>query len=173
MSQWRPIVGFEGLYSVSDLGNVRSEARVVPFVSKLGMPTSRRTVARVLKNFDNGAGYPTVCLGRGHKATVHTLVLAAFIGPRPPGAEACHDNGNQGDCRLANLRWDSRQGNRRDMVRHGTQARGEGSPVAKLTEAEARAIKTDARSQREIAAVYGIGQMQVSRIKRGVRWAHL
>lgn len=54
--------------------------------------------------------------------TVHTLVLEAFVGPRPDGADACHENGNRRDARLTNLRWDSRSGNVQDAVRQRTHS---------------------------------------------------
>ena len=50
---------------------------------------------------------------------VATLVLLAFAGPRPPGMEACHANGDASDDRLENLRWDTSSANKFDTVRHG------------------------------------------------------
>jgi hypothetical protein len=53
---------------------------------------------------------------------VHQLVLEAFVGPRPRGMESCHNNGNQTDNRLVNLRWDTKSENNLDRVRHGTHS---------------------------------------------------
>lgn len=50
---------------------------------------------------------------------VHTAVLLAFVGERPEGLEACHNNGIPSDNRLENLRWDTRSSNRRDTILHG------------------------------------------------------
>lgn len=59
---------------------------------------------------------------RGNKriVCVHILVLEAFAGPRPLGAEACHRNGNPSDNRLENLYWGSHADNMKDMTQHGT-----------------------------------------------------
>jgi hypothetical protein len=65
-------------------------------------------------------GHLSVVLGRRNTRMVHTLVLEAFVGPRPPGKEACHGNGQPGDNRLSNLRWGTRSENIADAVRHGT-----------------------------------------------------
>ena len=63
------------------------------------------------------SGYLAVTLWRkGQQNTkyVHRLVLEAFVGPCPPGMEACHNNSNPADNRLSNLRWDTRQANHKD-----------------------------------------------------------
>jgi hypothetical protein len=58
--------------------------------------------------------------GRSASKKIHTLVLEAFVGPRPPGLVACHGNGDHFDNRLRNLRWGTYSDNAYDQVRHGT-----------------------------------------------------
>jgi len=57
---------------------------------------------------------------------------------------------------------------RPDLVR-----RGEKQPNAKISEADAIAIKADSRLHREIAASYGLSRPTVSMIKSGRLWKHL
>lgn len=45
--------------------------------------------------------------------------------------------------------------------------------LSPLDGAQVLAIRKDARSQRAIAKDYGVTQMTVSRIKRGLRWTHV
>lgn len=113
--EWRPAVGFEGRYEVSDLGRVRS------LLPTSGTNGGRRRGAPdgVLKPTPSGKYY-TVSLGRRNTRTVHTLVLEAFVGPCPEGLEACHNNGDHADNTLGNLRWDTRSENAKDKTRHGT-----------------------------------------------------
>lgn len=117
--QWRPIPGWEGLYDVSDVGRVRSCSRVV--VGRNGRPLTVNQ--RILTGTVNEHGYVRVSLCRGNARFtrgVHQLVLLAFAGPAPDGHEACHNNGDPGDNRLINLRWDTRSSNMLDRTTHGT-----------------------------------------------------
>jgi len=122
--RWLPVPGYEGLYEVSSHGGIRSLDRTVP----IDVPGRRSYVARrrgrMLRQTPTGSGYLAVSLSRGPTQTktwtVHTLVALAFIGPRPPGHEVCHNDGNPMNNNLSNLRYDTISGNRRDAVEHGT-----------------------------------------------------
>lgn len=160
METWKDVVGYVGFYEVSDHGQIRS--------AKTGR----------LKKFTNDRQKrrPFVGLWRDNKIRViypHKAVLEAFVGPRPQGMEACHNNGNPFDNRLENLRWDTPRNNQLDRIKHGTSNRGERCAAAKLTEAQVRAILADTRLQRIIAAEYGVLQNTISRIKSGKRWKHV
>lgn len=168
---WRPALGFDGIYSVSTLGRVRSEPRVVVHSSGGEM----RRVGRLLA-INLATKYPTVQLCRGGKIklrTVHSLVLEAFVGPRPDGAECCHNDSDPMNCALSNLRWDTRAGNFGDMVPNGTRRRGARHHLAKLTSEQVEAIRSDTRTHELIAADNGITASNVSHIKRGKSWAWL
>lgn len=60
------------------------------------------------------------------------FVLLAFVGPRPEGMEACHNNGDCTDDSLGNVRWDTPVNNKADMKRHGTDLSGDRNGNAKL-----------------------------------------
>jgi hypothetical protein len=119
--QWRAIPNYEGFYEVSETGLVRSLPRVVPS-PRPGQSTTR-IPGRALNGSVDGTGYLAVGLHRdGRRAVrkIHRLVLEAFVGPCPEGMEACHNDGDGLNNRLENLRWDTRSGNMRDRVLHGT-----------------------------------------------------
>jgi hypothetical protein len=127
--RWKPVVGFEQWYEVSDMGRVRS---------------SRRGGLRILRPGLSTGGHLSVALGRGNTRMVHALVLAAFVGPRPPGADSRHLDGNYINNRLDNLSWGTRSENIRDAIRHGTwesekRAAGRRSPANLASLARARA----------------------------------
>ena len=79
MEQWRSVKGYEGLYEVSNLGNVRSVDRAT--IHKDGKQTTHK--GKLLKiGTDSRKGYRIVYLSKdGKKRTVkvHRLVAIAFI----------------------------------------------------------------------------------------------
>lgn len=127
------------------------------------------------------AGYPVVGLktskGKHRVVPVHLLVLAAFIGPRPDGMEACHRNGDRGDARLGNLRWGSRKSNHRDQYRHGTRIQGESHPGAKITEEDVRLLRylrdVEKTTFRELGERFGIHLSTAHHIYTGHLWGHI
>lgn len=116
---WKPVLGYEESYEVSDRGRVRS-------VDRVKVDTTGRTYffqGCVLRPAPKRSGHLTValCSGgqRGRSYDVHRLVLDAFVGPREVGEEARHLNDDPSDNRLANLAWGSRSENGFDRVRNG------------------------------------------------------
>lgn len=158
---WKPVVGYEGLYEVSDLGRVRS------------LRSNKILSARPNKH----SGYVAHHLSRAGTIKAfytHSLVLETFVAPRPNEEyQACHNNGNRSDNRVGNLRWGTRAENYEDARRHGTNSKGVRHGGAKLTEQAVSAIRADQRLHREIASAYGISRSRVSAIKSRKDWAWL
>lgn len=170
---WKAIPGFEGLYEVSDLGRVRSLDR------KCRAGKLRRGRMKSI-TINNATGYLTVSLSRdGHVSAhhVHSLVLSAFVGPRPNGADACHfPDRDKKNCRLDNLRWDSRKNNHKDKETHGTLPKGERHAGAKLTDSDVvtiRALRARGKTFRKIAEQFGVATMTAYRAAVGDSWSHL
>lgn len=100
---WKPIAGYEDAYEVSDLGRVRSLPREV--VSG-GLARKRRGVVR--RTYPGNKNEPRLFLsieGRRKSFYVATLVLEAFVSPRPEGMEARHRDGVNANNTLQNLWW--------------------------------------------------------------------
>ena len=123
--EWRPVVGYEGLYEVSDLGRLKRLARITEPTSY--HPNGRRYGEQILDPA-RGSGYRTTRLYRNGDAQtvkIATLVCEAFHGPRPEGMVTCHWNDVRDDDRAANLRWGTLSDNARDAVRNGRRLRVE------------------------------------------------
>lgn len=100
---WRPVVGQEGNYEVSNIGNVRSLDR---FINHPKSKTGKNYVkGRILKKIKQNHGYYCVSLKHGQKTTVHSLVAEAFIGPQRRGYHIDHINRVRTDNRVENLRY--------------------------------------------------------------------
>lgn len=117
---WKPIPGFEGHYDASNLGRIKSLARVV--IRSNGV--SQTWPERILSPGRTTSGHFAVSLRGANKKPksirVHQLVMWAHVGPTPPGMEVCHNNGVHTDNRLDNLRFDTHANNMADLRKHGT-----------------------------------------------------
>jgi len=106
MEQWKPILGYEGFYEVSDLGRVRSVERIVKSSSRNG--GQRRRPSKILRQNPKKEGYLAICLSKDGKVKthlVHRLVAEAFC-PKGEGQEQVnHINYNRSDNRAINLEW--------------------------------------------------------------------
>lgn len=114
--EWRPVVGFEGLYEVSNLGRVRSLDRIVKRV-KTGQLFCR---GQILKPLRLATGYSRVDLAKNkkhfHKA-IHRLVAEAFIPNPEKKPYVNHINGERSDNRVLNLEWADNSDNQRHRFR--------------------------------------------------------
>lgn len=130
VEQWRPVVGYEGSYEVSNHGRVRSLDRVLEHHGPQGRRFQTKRKGQMLANCSHSAGYHQVWVRNAaapgqkrRKAFVHVLVALAFLGEPPhSGMEVCHYDGDPTNNNVHNLRWDNVSGNRRDAVRHRTHS---------------------------------------------------
>ena len=119
-----PVKGYEGLYEVTEIGQVRSIERkiqgkdgaVYPFKGRILCPHTHKDT-----------GYLQVSLWKENKGTqqyIHRLVAEAFI-PKDEGRDFVnHINGNKQDYNLSNLEWCTRSEN----MLHSTYVLGNPKP---------------------------------------------
>lgn len=169
MEHWKPVVGWEAVYEVSNHGSVR-RASAGP-ATKIG---------RRLKPYPDTMGYPTVrlCnLKRIRQYTVHTLVAAAFIGPRPEGLDVNHRDGIKSNNRDSNLEYCTCGENIRHAFASGlvkTRCRGEKHHKAKLKESDVRDIRANnGISAAEWGRVLGVSRNTIHRVRSGQNWRHI
>jgi hypothetical protein len=182
---FKAIDGFPG-YCVGDDGSVWSRHKRMKRPGHVSRPSRpghfwglsdewRRLCPSV-----NTIGYVRVGLsrdGRRCNRYIHDLVLTAFVGPRPPGALACHfPDRDRTNNRASNLRWDTPKANARDAVVHGTNLAGTRHPKAKITDRDVREIrrlKAEGLTGKQIGELFGMNRNSINRIAAGKAWAHV
>lgn len=116
--KWLPVVGYEGLYEVSDAGRVRSLGRIDV--------RGRAWPAQLMKLSRRPNGYQFVQLTSSttHRRlfAVHRLVAKAFV-PNPDALPIVRhwDDDKDNNC-ASNLLWGTDADNKRDAVRNGKNA---------------------------------------------------
>lgn len=171
---WKDVLGYEGLYKVSNWGRVKTVVR-----RHTSMPN------RIMKATNNPNGYPMIGLvkkfrGKQQRRCVHTLVLEAFIGVAPEGKECNHKDGNPTNNHLENLEWVTPKEN----LEHSYRVLGRRPSVnircgdqhhnTKLTLTKVKQIKhwlASGVSMREIGRRSGVHWTSIRSIRDGKTWA--
>lgn len=110
----------------------------------------------------------------------HRVSFELFKGPIPAGKLVMHTCDNRGCVRPSHLKPGTSLDNNRDMMAKGRyrlgvmpNRSGSANQNAKLTELDVRAIRSDTRPRRIIAAEYGITPGHVRHIKVRIAWGHV
>lgn len=173
---WRPVVGYEGRYSVSSKGRVRSEPKDV--IRRNGNYRTAQRVMRPAKGINQKYLSLRLTDAHGNQRThyIHVMVLEAFVSARPLQMDACHCDGNSVNNAARNLRWDTRSANHRDKNDHGTATIGERHPMAILddrTVLEMRKRRSEGASATVLAREFNVSRMTAFRAATGRSWSHL
>jgi hypothetical protein len=101
---WKPVVGYEGLYEVSNMGRVKSCARSYTRVDGATITLKEK----LFQQCKNVWGYPMCNLWKNKikkNIPVHRIVATTFIPNLENKRTVNHKNGIRDDNRLDNLEW--------------------------------------------------------------------
>lgn len=127
----------------------------------------------------NNKGYACLNVKSGSRLVSRLLCKKRNGAPPTTRHQAAHSCGNGHLACVApwHLSWKTRKENMADTKIHGTHRFGEQAPGgAKLTTPDVRQIRKLLRreiSQQVIGTMFGVSQGAISRIKRGLLWAHI
>lgn len=174
---FKPVIGYEDFYEVSNYGRVISIKRerwngyffqIIP----------RRVICHSLGK--GKLAYYSVQLWKSNerkKWYVHRLVALAFLKP-PVDQTVNHKNGNKINNFYWNLEWMSFFQNNQHSIDTGLTWRYHGTDVhcSKLTDHKVMEIKellSKGYSQRKLAAMFHVSRGPIQRIAEGTGWKHV
>jgi hypothetical protein len=163
--EWRDVVGYEGLYEVSNYGNIRNY----------------KTKIKKLFVFDK-KGYVRVSLYKNSKPTmkrVHRFVALAFISNPLKKSQVNHIDGDKDNNIVSNLEWVTNQENMTHAIKSGlfdnvrNNNKGSKNNSAKLTENDVFEIRKSDLNYSVLAKKYNVDRSNIYLIVKRKKWNHI
>lgn len=171
---WKDIPEYEGIYQVSNLGNLKSYDRIVLFGK---IKALRKGKLLSLRHNPNDYLYTVFSVNKNRKTVKpHRIVAEVFLPNTENKRCVNHINGIKIDNRVDNLEWVTYSENTKHAVKIGlkTGKRGENSHLAKLTKEQIENIRiiysNGNISQLKVAKLFNVSQPQINRIINNVNW---
>lgn len=159
---WKDVVGYEGLYKVSNTGKVYSY-----------FYTLRGIKNRLLKGFVKKSGYTVVSLSKDKKfktCSVHRLVAQAFIINHSNKPDVNHIDNNRSNNCVSNLEWCTNEENRKHCVVQKRHSHNETHSNSKLTLQNVKNIRNSDLLNKELASKYSVDVSIISKVKNNKIW---
>ncbi len=165
--EWKPVVGFEDHYIVSNKGRVKR------------ISFTQRTDIEYISGTLTSHGYRVVTftvLGKCHRTYMHRVVASAFL-PNPESRpQVNHIDGDGQNNTVDNLEWVTAQGNLLHRSRVLGKERGDNHHAATLNTQQVMLIRyliRDGRKNREIAKQVGVPAKKISELRSRKIWSHI
>jgi len=175
---WKSVIGYEGIYEISSIGNLKSLNRKIKHRTKKGFAIKKELILKST----NSNGYKLFILskdGFSSSVSVHRLIAKAFI-PNPKNKpQVNHINGIKTDNRVENLEWCTNSENVNHAINTGliVLRKGEGSRNFKLTDSIVleirRLYESGSFTQKHLAHKYSVCKKTISNIICRKNWNHL
>lgn len=166
MKTWKPVIGYENEYEVSDYGDIKR------------IKSGKGAVAgRLLRPYLNPNGYLYVTLTKNciqKDFLLHRIVAAAFIGKS--SSQINHKDGNKENNAVSNLEYVSPRENLIHATRILHKRRGDKHWNSRLSEADVIVIlslRNSGLTHQQIANAFKVSRTTISEIFLCRKWKHL
>jgi len=171
MEIWKSVLGYEGLYEVSDLGKVLSIYREVYHpITKIQKVFERILIPDLRK------GYFVVTLcknGKKKSYGIHRLVAKSFLTNDNCKPEVNHKNGLKTDNRVKNLEWVTSSENQIHAVKTGLHKSGSNHINSKLLNTDILEIRCNNFPYKKLSEIYKVSKSTISNIKNFKTYKHI
>jgi hypothetical protein len=181
---WKPVVGYEGYYEISNLGRVKTSAIFIRHDGNWSEEGGYIKKIKIRNQQTNRYGYKTIklCkLGNCKQMRVHRLVAEAFIPTDNLNNQINHIDGDKTNNNIANLEWVTAAENMRHAWETGLVNKdhtiGSKHHNALLDEQKVVEIRklyeAGGITQKEIAEMYGVKFGTIKDVISKRTWNHV
>lgn len=174
---WKEIEGYEGLYEVSDKGNVRSKDRTIIYNNGKKVFYKGKEKSQITDKY--GYSYVSLYKGQKHKqGVIHRLVANAFIPKVKEKNHINHIDGIKSNNHAENLEWCTPKENSLHAIEKGLlkDVVGVNHYKAKLDEDDVREIRRrtkEGETYQSLANDFGVAKSTIGFIVRRKTWKHI
>jgi hypothetical protein len=165
MEEWKDVNGCEGIFKISNYGNVKSLERI----TKNGINSKRLVKERILKNNISKTGYYVVDLKVNNKRKtfkVHRLIALHFIEKVENKDYVNHIDGDKLNNAISNLEWCTIKENNNHAINLGlVKNRGVNNSKSKLNSEDVIFIRNSNLKLKELAIKFNMCESGISKIK--------
>lgn len=169
---WKDIIGYEGLYQISNMGRVKALS-----VRKLRGIYYHTQPEKIMKLNTSGKRYYNVQLSRDNinkYYSVHRLVATHFVPNIENKSTVNHIDGDRYNNCYSNLEWCTVKENIHHALRTGLKkAFGENHKHSKLKNEDVLFIRSSTKPNIELATKYSVYITTIQKIRKIQTWKHI
>lgn len=175
---WKPIIGYEGLYEVSNFGNIKSLSKVHHLGAKNQYISQERLLTLSIQKCHFNYKRYRVNLWANDKAKmfkVHRLVAQAFI-PNPENKpQVNHIDNNPLNNNVSNLEWVTNRENLDHCLKQGRFNRGSNNGMSKLNEQKVLEIRELIKTKDKdyLVKKYKVAKTTITSVLNRTVWKHI
>jgi len=177
---WRNVKDYEGVYQISNWGNIKALERF--FIKNRVGGKSKQAVYQAEKirtKRYSKFGYLRTSLWNKGKPThynMHRLVAELFIPNPGKMPQVLHKDDNPKNAKWNNLEWGTQSKNIQDAANRGRGFIGSKNGNSKLKDEDIPKIRkmlAEGKTQKYISDYFGVSQCPIGSIKANKTWNHL